>query len=156
MFKFFVLTVLCWVGLFVLAVIFISDRRKKALLLRSFVKLAKNQSPEKWTVEDVEGSGFYEIKEQPREYSIEISGFCLRIGRYPRNRTKNGDKITYYCHRMFVSRENRADAMFEGLKIAKTYNQIHQERRKMEKIIEKWQKLGARIRKSDILAPAPA
>ena len=148
MFKFVILTVLCWIGLCVLGVIFISDQRKKSLSLRSFVKLAKNQSPEKWTIRQcTENSGFYKTDEEPKEYSTQTADFCLKIGKYPRKKIKNNEEITYYSYRMFVSTKGVATIFEDNKKIAKAYYQIDQECKRMEKIIKKWQKSDARIRK---------
>jgi len=61
MFKFMILDIFCWFGLCVFCIIFISKRRKETSTLRSFLKMARNQSPGKWVVENVEDSGFYEI-----------------------------------------------------------------------------------------------
>ena len=156
MFKFVVFDMFCWLGLCAMGVIFISDRRKKSLSLRSFLKMAKNRSPEKWVVkEDVEDSGFYEIDGLAGEYSTEIAGFCLKIGKYPIfKKSKNGKEIICYSYRMFALTKRIVRIFQDDKRIAKAYNQIHQERRRMERVIEKWRKGGARIEKSDVLASA--
>ena len=143
--------IFCWISLIFFLIKFASQQRKKTFLLRSFLKMARNQSPERWTVkEDTEDSGFYEIDRQAREYSTETADFFLKIGKYSR-----------YSYQMFISTKEEKEekeeigtifTIFNGSrKIAKTYKQIDQERRRMEKIIEKWQGLGAKVRKNDVL-----
>lgn len=157
MFKFLIFSVFCLFGLCAMGVNFISQRRKKTLTLRSFLKMARNQDPRKWVVEDIEDLGLYEINGLFREYSTQINGFCLRIGKYPRIKKENSNETTSYSYRMFVSTKRGFGRTFNNDKrIAKTYKRINQERRRMEKIIKKFQKLGARIKISDILAQATA
>jgi len=121
MFNFIVFSIFCWFGLCVLSTIFISRQRKKTLLLRSFLKVAGNQNPGKWVAD----------KGLPREYSIETTGFFLKIGKYLRKKTKNGKEITYYSYRMFVSTREGFNTIFNNNKrIAKTYNRIYRERKK--------------------------
>lgn len=157
MFKFIILIALCWLGLFVLGVIFISERRKKTLLLRSFVRLAKNRSPERWTIREcIEDSGFYEIDGESREYYTEIAGFCLTIGKYPKKKRKNGEEIICYSYRMFVSTKEVCTIFQDDKRITRAYNQIDQEHKRREKVIKKLLGSDARIEKSDILVPAPA
>lgn len=119
--EFMIFSMFCWFGLVALCAIFTFQQRKKTLLLRTFARMAKNQSPEKWTTtESTEGL--------PREYSTKIVGFSVVIDKYP--------SVPYY-YRMFVSKENGVYAIFEGWRIAKTYKQVDQERRRTEKIIGK-------------------
>jgi len=145
MIEFIIFDIFCWFGLCALIVFFIYQKRKKTLLLRTFVRMAKNQSPEKWTAtESAEGL--------PREYSTKIAGFCLVIGKYPKK--DNGNGVICYSYRMFISRENGADAIFSGSRITRTYKQVDGARRKTEKTIDKWRRLSAKVKKKDVLAPA--
>jgi len=142
MFNFIVFSIFCWFGLCVLCTILISQKRKETLLLRSFLKIARNQNPGKWVAD----------KGLPREYSIETAGFFLKIGKYLRKKTKNGKEITYYSYRMFVStREGTSTIFNDNRRIAKTYKQIDQEYERMEKTIGKRQKLSAKVKRKDFL-----
>ena len=137
-FVFIVFSISCWFGLCAMFIIFISRKRNETLSLRSFLKMARNQNPQKWVV-----SGL------PREYSTETAGFFLRIGKYPKIEKKNDHKIICYSYRMFVSTKQGIGTIFDdSKKIAKTYKQIHQEPERMKEILEKWKrkKSGAKIR----------
>lgn len=138
MIEFIVFDIFCWFGLCALAVFFIYQKRKKTWLLRTFVRMAKNQSPEKWTATENAGG-------LPRQYSTTISGFCVVIVKYPSIPSS---------YRMFVSKENRAYSIFNGRKVEKTYNQIDQERRRTERIIEKWRRPNAKTEKKEALVRA--
>lgn len=147
MFKFVIFSIFCWFCLCALAVFFICQKRKKTLLLRSFIRMAKNQSPEKWmATENAEGL--------PRQYSTTIAGFYVVIEKYPEKKERNNDETIYYSHRMSISRENMVYAIFDGWRIAKTYQQVDRERRRTERIIEKWRRSNAKTEKKEALAPA--
>ncbi|MDP2910235.1 MAG: hypothetical protein Q8N58_00385 [bacterium] len=109
--------------------------------------MAKNQSPEKWmATENAEGL--------PRQYSTTIAGFYVVIEKYPEKKERNNDETIYYSHRMSISRENMVYAIFDGWRIAKTYQQVDRERRRTERIIEKWRRSNAKTEKKEALAPA--
>ncbi|OGZ17656.1 MAG: hypothetical protein A2V72_02615 [Candidatus Nealsonbacteria bacterium RBG_13_37_56] len=140
--------IFCWISLIFFLIKLAFQQKKKTLLLRSFLKMARNQNPEKWAMkENTEDSGFYKIDGLAREYSTETAGFFLKIG-----------KCSRYSYRMFISTKTEKEAIGaiftifnDNKKIAKIYKRIDRERRRMEKIIEKWQRLGAKVKKNDVL-----
>jgi len=149
MFNFIVFSIFCWFGLCVLCTILISQKRKETLLLRYFLKIARNQNPGKWVIRKYMGnSRFYKIDGLPREYSIETDNFCLTIGKY----LKNNDKTICYFYRMFIStREGTSTIFNDNRRIAKTYKQIDQKYKRMEKTIGKQQKLNAKVKRENLL-----
>ena len=142
----------------VLCTILISQKRKETLLLRSFLKIARNQNPGKWVVnETMEDSGFYEVDGLHREYSTETANFHLKIGKYLKKKRKNGDETICYSYRMFISTKGKEEistifTIFnDNRRIAKTYKQIDQKYKRMEKTIGKQQKLNAKVKREDFL-----
>jgi len=99
---------LCWIGLIVFVIKFFSRQRNKTLLLRSFIRIAKNQSPERWVKEKItENSGLY--------YSTGVNGFCFKIEARP----------VSSCHRrMFVSGKTNINMILSGSKIEELYRWV--------------------------------